>query len=60
MNTEFWDEEELVIDEEELTRPDKKGNGRSNERKRKWREIESIKEQRRLRRDIAAYDQYSY
>jgi hypothetical protein len=29
-------------------------------RKRKWREIESIKEQRRLRRDIDSFEQYSY
>ncbi len=29
-------------------------------RKRKWREIELIKEQRRLRRELEQYEQYSY
>ena len=60
MNNEYWNEEENFENEDELTRPDKKGNSRNSERKRKWREIETIKEQRRLRRDIAAFEQYSY
>jgi len=29
-------------------------------RKRKWREIESIKEQRRLKRELAEYELYSF
>jgi len=29
-------------------------------RKRKWREIENIKDQRRLRRDIDSFEHYSY
>ena len=60
MNNEFWDEDESYDEGEELTRADKKGKIRSSERKRKWREIEIIKEQRRLRRDLAGYEQYSY
>ncbi|MEI6893049.1 MAG: DUF3545 family protein [Colwellia sp.] len=60
MNDELWDEENILDDEGELTRPDKAGKVKINEQKRKWREIETIKEQRRLRRDIAAFEQYSY
>ena len=59
MDNQFWDEEENY-DDEELNRPDKKGKGRSAVRKRKWREIESIKEQRRLRRDLASFEHYSF
>ncbi|NQY49378.1 MAG: DUF3545 family protein [Colwellia sp.] len=57
MDNEYWHDEDLLA-EDELTRPDKKGRGKAQ--KRKWREIEVIKEQRRLRRDIAAFEQYSY
>ena len=57
MNNDFWNEDD-VYDDEDLTRPDKKGKG--SDRKRKWREIELIKEQRRLSRDLAVYDHYSY
>ncbi|MBU2870003.1 DUF3545 family protein [Colwellia sp. E2M01] len=61
MNNEFWSDEYIIEEEvDELTRPDKRGKPKGLERKRKWREIETIKEQRRLRRDIEAYDQYSY
>jgi hypothetical protein len=59
MNNEFWHDDDAFDDEDnELTRPDKKGQAKA--RKRKWREIEVIKEQRRLRRDIANFEQYSY
>ncbi|NQZ26722.1 MAG: DUF3545 family protein [Colwellia sp.] len=57
MDNGYWHDED-VLAEDELTRPDKKGRGKTQ--KRKWREIEVIKEQRRLRRDIAAFEQYSY
>ncbi|GAW96147.1 MULTISPECIES: DUF3545 family protein [Colwellia] len=57
MNNEYWHEADLLADDE-LTRPDKKG--KAKERKRKWREIEAIKDQQRLRRDIAGFEQYSY
>ncbi|GLX76945.1 hypothetical protein tinsulaeT_02850 [Thalassotalea insulae] len=39
---------------------EQKSMTKSKTRKRKWREIESIKEQRRLRRELAQYDLYSY
>jgi len=58
MNNEYINEEEFFDDEDELIRVDSKPKG--NERKRKWREIETIKEQRRLRRDITAFEHYSY
>jgi hypothetical protein len=59
MNNEYWHDADVLDDDDsELTRPDKKGQAK--QRKRKWREIEVIKEQRRLRRDIAAFEQYSY
>lgn len=57
MDNEYWHDKDMLEDGE-LTRPDKKVKGK--ERKRKWREIEAIKEQRRLRRDIDAFEQYSY
>ncbi|WP_157466282.1 DUF3545 family protein [Colwellia sp. MT41] len=57
MNNEYWHEADLLADDE-LTRLDKKG--KAKERKRKWREIEAIKDQQRLRRDIACFEQYSY
>lgn len=59
MNNEYWHEAD-DFDEDELTRPDKKSKTSGKERKRKWREIESIKEQRRLRREITDFEQYSY
>ena len=59
MNNEYW-QEANDFDEDELTRPDKKGKSKGSDRKRKWREIESIKEQRRLRREITDFEQYSY
>jgi len=60
MNNEYWNEEYTFDDEDELTRPDKNGKPKASIRKRKWREIETIKEKRRLRRDIASIEQYSY
>jgi len=32
---------------------------KAKSRKRKWREIENIKEQRRFKKELAEYDQYS-
>jgi len=59
MNDEDWHDVDVLDDDDnELTRPDKKAQAK--QRKRKWREIEVIKEQRRLRRDIDAFEQYSY
>jgi hypothetical protein len=36
------------------------GKKNTQERKRKWREIESLKEKRRLRRELADYILYSF
>jgi hypothetical protein len=55
MTNENWDELDF-LDEEELTQ-EKKSKGKI--RKSKWREIEHIKEQRRLRRDLSEYE-YEY
>ena len=57
MDNEYWHDADTLAPDE-LTQTDKKGQGKA--RKRKWREIEMIKEQRRLRREIAAFEQYSY
>ena len=58
MKNEYWHETDVLYDDDELTRSDKKAQ--SKQRKRKWREIEAIKDQRRLRIDITAFEQYSY
>lgn len=54
MNNGYWHETDVFDDDDELTRPDKKG--KTKERKRKWREIEAIKEQRRMRRVMADFE----
>ena len=58
MNNDDWYETDVFDDDDELTRPDKKS--KTKERKRKWREIEAIKEQRRMRRVMADFEQYSF
>lgn len=59
MDNEYWHDIDVLDDDDnELTRPDKRAQAK--QRKRKWREIEVIKEQRRLRRDIANFESYSY
>jgi len=62
MNNEYWQEEDESADgfddEGELTTQVKKSKPKA--RQRKWREIEAIKEQRRLRRDLSAFEQYSF
>ncbi|TYK65561.1 DUF3545 family protein [Colwellia echini] len=60
MSNAFWNDDYIIDEEEVLELVEKKGKPKGLEKKRKWREIETIKEQRRLRRDIEAYDQYSY
>jgi hypothetical protein len=56
MDNKDW--EDIMCFEDDINAQDKRLKGKV--RKRKWREIEDIKEQRRLRRDIASYEQYSY
>jgi len=65
MNNNYWNDENILDEEDELTVADRKAVAGKNgqikvARKRKWREIETIKDQRRLRRDIAAFEHYSY
>ena len=65
MNNNYWHDENINDEEDELTVADRKSlTGKKGTikvtQKRKWREIETIKEQRRLRRDIAAFEHYSY
>ena len=55
-----WQDLDLLDDIDELQGGDIRTRSKSKMRKRKWREIETIKEQRRLRRDLADFEQYSY
>ena len=55
-----WQDLDLLDDIDELQGGDTRTRSKSKMRKRKWREIETIKEQRRLRRDLADFEQYSY
>jgi len=55
-----WQDLDLLDDIDELQGGDTRTKSKSKMRKRKWREIETIKEQRRLRRDLADFEQYSY
>jgi len=52
MASENWHELDLLEQEELSQEKPSKGKGR----KRKWREIENIKEQRRFRRELAEYE----
>ena len=44
LESEFFDEEEQLV--------------KAKTRRRKWREIEHIKEQRRFKKELAEYDKY--
>ncbi|GAA6206226.1 MULTISPECIES: DUF3545 family protein [Thalassotalea] len=57
MNKFNWDEFDFINDEE-FSEKAVKNKGKTN--KRKWREIETIKEQRRLKKQIAEMEQYSF
>jgi len=63
MNNDDWQEQNFLDDIEDIEEVNDRGQkraGKGNERKRKWREIENIKEQRRLRRDMAYYEHHAY
>ncbi len=63
MNNNDWQEQNFLDDIEYIEEVNERGQKRAakgNERKRKWREIENIKEQRRLRRDMAYYEHHAY
>ncbi len=60
MSDKNWEDIDNFDDEinNDMSGNDRKQKGKV--RKRKWREIEDIKEQRRLRRHIEEFEQYSY
>ena len=66
MNNEDWQELSLFDDIDDIddageeNERGQKRRAKSNERKRKWREIELIKEQRRLRKDMAYFEHHAY
>jgi len=63
MNNYDWQELSLldeIDDVDEVNERGQKSKAKSKARKRKWREIELIKEQRRLRRDLATFEHYSF
>ena len=57
MNNDDWQDLSLLddIDKQGELERNRKASGKAH--KRKWREIEVIKEQRRLQRDLAAFEQ---
>ncbi len=57
MNNQDWDDTNDFLEEDVLMQANK---SKGSSRKRKWREIETIKEQRRLKREIAEYSQYLF
>lgn len=59
-NDENWQDLALFEDMDEFPETVKKGKSYNKVRKRKWREIETVKEQRRLRRELLDLEQYSF
>ncbi len=59
-NNNEWQETNLLDEFDELGDTDKRSRTKGKMRKRKWREIEAIKEQRRFRRELENFEQYSY
>ncbi len=53
-------EVDILDDVEDEESSERSGKVKSKVRKRKWREIEAIKEQRRLRRDLAYFEHNAY
>ena len=58
MSNTDWNDLSFLDCDDEFEQVVVKAKDRS--RKRKWREIESVKEKRRLRKELAEYEQYSY
>lgn len=57
MNEFDWEEFDLAEDTDDLTVANKKN---TKSRKRKWREIELLKEQKRFQKEMLSYDEYTY
>ena len=51
-----WDEDISSIDDDFVIEQRKN----KKDRRRKWREIESLKEEQRLTKELEKYNQYSY
>lgn len=57
MNDIEWDNMVFSDEADDLTIEDKKN---TTKRKRKWREIEKIKEQKKFQKEMLSYDEYQY
>ncbi|MDO6447483.1 DUF3545 family protein [Colwellia sp. 1_MG-2023] len=57
MNKFNWDDFDFINDED-FSEKETRNKGKTS--KRKWREIESIKEKRRLKKQIEEMEQYSF
>ena len=55
--TQFLDDISDFIEESENTTSERRGR---KTKKRKWREIEAIKEKQRLRRELIEYNEFTY
>lgn len=51
-----WDEDITSLDDDFVIEQRKN----KKDRRRKWREIETLKEEQRLRKELEKYNQYSY
>ncbi|WP_019026906.1 DUF3545 family protein [Colwellia piezophila] len=60
MNNNYWHDIELLDDIEAQESAEKNSRATGKVRRRKWREIETIKDQRRLRRNMADFEPYAY
>jgi hypothetical protein len=60
MNNDAWDEIDFLDESEEQQIFEKSTKNKGKSRKRKWREIEQIKEQRRLKRDLADFEREAF
>jgi hypothetical protein len=60
MNNDAWDEIDFLDESEEQQVFERSNKNKGKNRKRKWREIEEIKEQRRLKRDLADFERNAF
>ena len=56
-DTQFLDNLSDLLEESENTNIERRGR---KTKKRKWREIEAIKEKQRLRRELIEYNEFTY
>ncbi len=60
MNDDAWDEIDFLDESEEQQVYEKSTKNKGKNRKHKWREIEQIKEQRRLKRYLADFEREAF